>query len=198
MPPPGYGKEAQATSLAIRYILRVFGAFAHQACELGLARVWTATRVDDASREFLRHLTIDVRVEFGELPIRKMITDMGYITSEVWQEFTSSLAWKKYQEELLTVAELQAQALAYPSEIVRLDVDPVVEKTTVERRAEIRTSFVMPLLKLKGLTRSKWASKAGVDPSVVYDYLSGKSNPRPNNRNDMAEALGVEESQLPD
>jgi ribosome-binding protein aMBF1 (putative translation factor) len=71
-------------------------------------------------------------------------------------------------------------------------------ESLTQLRATARKAFVEPLLKKKGMTRSKLATKAGVDPSVVYDYLAGKSSPRPDNRNAIAEVLGIEESHLPD
>lgn len=61
-----------------------------------------------------------------------------------------------------------------------------------------RCLIVEPMLKEKGFTRSKWATKAGVNPSVVYDYLSGKSTPRPENKNALADAIGVPAACLPD
>ena len=57
------------------------------------------------------------------------------------------------------------------------------EKTEPEAEVETpavrRAGFVDPILRGKGMSRSKWASKAGVDPSVVYDYLKGNSSPDP-------------------
>ncbi len=60
-----------------------------------------------------------------------------------------------------------------------------------------REAFVVPLLKKKGMSKSKWAAKAGVDPAVVYDYLAVDQPPRPDSRLVLAEALGVDESELP-
>ena len=85
-----------------------------------------------------------------------------------------------------------------PSKEDQVPKDTNEERSSVELRSAARTAFVNPILKKKGMTRSKLASKAGVDPSVVYDYLSGISNPRPDNRNLLAEVLGVDESTLPD
>jgi len=64
--------------------------------------------------------------------------------------------------------------------------------------AELRKERIDPILRDKGMSPSRWASKAGVDPSVVYDYLSGKSNPRPDSRKALAEVLELEPSDLPD
>jgi hypothetical protein len=63
--------------------------------------------------------------------------------------------------------------------------------------AELRKEYVQPILQDKGMSPSKWASMAGVDPSVVYDYLAGESDPRPENRKAMAETLELKASDLP-
>jgi hypothetical protein len=70
--------------------------------------------------------------------------------------------------------------------------------STKNQLSEARKAFVMPCLAEKGLTRSRWADKTGVDPSVVYDYLNGKSHPRPENRKALAEALGLRANDLPE
>ncbi len=64
--------------------------------------------------------------------------------------------------------------------------------------ADVRKAFVNPILLEKGMSPSRWANLAGVDPSVVYDYLSGKSDPRPDNRKVLAEVLGLKPSELPE
>jgi hypothetical protein len=65
-------------------------------------------------------------------------------------------------------------------------------------REEKRCAFVDPRLREHGMTRSKWAFKAGVDPAVVYDYLRGKTNPRPESRACLAKAIGLQPNELPD
>ena len=63
--------------------------------------------------------------------------------------------------------------------------------------AERRRGVVMPILEDQEMSRSQWAAKAGVDPSMVYDYLEGRSTPRAHNRRAMAEAIGLTLQQLP-
>jgi ribosome-binding protein aMBF1 (putative translation factor) len=108
---PGYGAPPHVKdplgSLSRGYILRVFYAFAHQACELGKLSAWTTQEVDEQSNEILRLLTSGVRVEFGDIPIPNMMTDFGSIRPEVKSEFMASREWQKYQDELLEVAKLQ-------------------------------------------------------------------------------------------
>ena len=175
--PFSHSEQEHVTALAKKYVLRIFGTFAHQACELGQGVIWTATRVDDASREFLRHLAIDVRVEFGELPIRKMITDMGYITSAVWQEFTTSPEWKKYQEELLEVAELQTRSSGQKKPTPALGVVTLPSATVRpigEQLEELRAECEISIEELAALLH--------IDPTNVSRHLNGKSQPSPKSR----------------
>jgi len=162
--------------------------------------------VDDASREFLRHLAIDVRVEFGELPIGKMTSDMGYITSQRWQEFTASSAWKKYQNELLEVADLQAhpsyQELDAPSEESTTEtieehfagIRALISSQPTEASHKNTDGAAGPLSKTLGeqleelrvecdeISIEQLADKVGIDPTNVSRHLSGKSKPNPKSR----------------
>jgi lambda repressor-like predicted transcriptional regulator len=61
-----------------------------------------------------------------------------------------------------------------------------------------RCAKVLPILRELGISRAKWAFRAGVDPSVVYDYLKGTSNPRPESRKVLAEAIGLTAAELPE
>jgi hypothetical protein len=72
-----------------------------------------------------------------------------------------------------------------------------IGKETHAQRAARRKTFIDPILDAKSLTRSGWAARAGVDPSVVYDYLDGISTPRPNNREALAQAIGLSVADLP-
>ena len=60
-----------------------------------------------------------------------------------------------------------------------------------------RWAVLEPILQQKGYSRSKWAAIAGVDPSVVYDYLKGTSNPNPESLKALADAIGVSVDALP-
>jgi hypothetical protein len=62
---------------------------------------------------------------------------------------------------------------------------------------EHRSAVLKPILADKGYTRSKWAKVAGVDPSVVYDYMSGNSNPNAESRKVLADAIGLAVDKLP-
>jgi hypothetical protein len=70
------------------------------------------------------------------------------------------------------------------------------ERSQTERLAADRKARINPILLSKGMSASRWAAAAGVDPSVVYDYLAGKSMPRRENKKALADSIGVQVSDL--
>lgn len=66
-----------------------------------------------------------------------------------------------------------------------------------EPRAVERQQVVMPILKSKEWTRSRWASEAGVSKNSVYEYLTGKRRLTDGNRKPMAEVLELRPEELP-
>jgi hypothetical protein len=54
-----------------------------------------------------------------------------------------------------------------------------------------RQKFVQPLLEAKGWSIHDWAKNASVDFHTANNYLKGKTNPYPNTRKKLADALGV-------
>jgi len=68
------------------------------------------------------------------------------------------------------------------------------QKALSRRRSEI----VLPRLKDKRWTRLKWATKAGVGKNSAYAYLNGERNLSADNRQAMAEVLGLRPDQLPE
>jgi hypothetical protein len=75
---------------------------------------------------------------------------------------------------------------------------PEKSLNAVGARQVRRSEKISPILKAKGWTLSKWATRAGIDPSIVYDYMKGISSPRPATRNDLADALEIDRLELPD
>jgi lambda repressor-like predicted transcriptional regulator len=201
-----------------QYILTVFRAFANEACVLGRSGIWATDRIDAESREFLRVITIEAQEKYrsrSEFYLGQL-AHHGSLIPKLVEFFEASPEWQHYQNDLLEVARLHAQAPRYPgpafapspadlAELINSATNEAQESTIeetvydpVKLRSEQRSARVLPLLKKKGMTPSGLATKTGLDPSVVYDYLSGKSKPRPANRNLIAEVLGVPESELPD
>jgi len=81
------------------------------------------------------------------------------------------------------------------------DPSPTGQRPTrpeIAKRALIRRSVVVPILKNKRWTRGKWATMSGVGKNSVYEYLTGKRNLTHQNRKAMAEAIGLKPEELPD
>jgi hypothetical protein len=99
------------------YILRVFLAFAREACALGKQGTWTVDRIRSETDEFLRRFTIEAYYDKGHDRSGRRFRDMishwnGSLLPEVTQEFQKSGEWRQFEEELLGVAE--SQAASYP------------------------------------------------------------------------------------
>ena len=105
--------------------------------------------------------------------------------SEEWQAFLTDL--QRAAEAVIAAAVPSTRPAGKPEAQLLSDA-----------RATRRRAVVEPLLKAKGLTRAGLALKAGVDPSVLYDYMNGKRSLRPVNRNLLAEPSGIAESGLPE
>ena len=75
---------------------------------------------------------------------------------------------------------------------------PAAEESSQGVRAAARKAVVMPILASKRWKRGKWATKAGVGKNSVYEYLEGRRTLSDENRKAMAEALGLEPTDLPE
>jgi DNA-binding Xre family transcriptional regulator len=71
--------------------------------------------------------------------------------------------------------------------------------TFIAERAARRQAVVMPILHKKRWKRGRLATEAGVSKMSIFDYLNGKrATIRPENREAIAEALGLKPNDLPD
>lgn len=61
-----------------------------------------------------------------------------------------------------------------------------------------RRAVVAPILEQKGWSRWRWATGAGVGKNCIYEYLDGSRDPTEENRQAMADELGLTLEQLPD
>jgi len=209
----GYGSSAsQIVQLIRAYVARVTLAFAKQACDLGRDRLMTVVEIRSAVDVFLQEIAnaADAEKRFyadGTAINGLVLTDpYSRILPSQLHHITALPEWKEYQQMLLGVANIQRTPLAFsplPQSNLDGDANPNAEvaaprQNLIEARSGKRKAFVEPILRRKGMTASQLATKAGFDPSVIYDYLSGKSRPRPGSRNEIAEVLEVSEPELPD
>lgn len=114
--PSGYGHFSENEQNFRTFILRVFLAFAHEACELANHGIWTVDEVRSEADEFLRRFTIDAHYYYGQdrsgQKLPKMTSDWGHLRSEVERAFRNTDEWHEYEDKLLSVAEKIAKRSA--------------------------------------------------------------------------------------
>jgi hypothetical protein len=103
--------DSAEEDLAIACIMRIFLAFAREACALRKdERGWTIDRIEHESQDFLDRLASDVvRDKFPGLD-RRWFRD-GYLASTVMRRFREWAEWKEYEELLLATPIANADAL---------------------------------------------------------------------------------------
>jgi hypothetical protein len=69
---------------------------------------------------------------------------------------------------------------------------------SVLERSKRRSAVVTPILASKKWTRGRWVARAGVSKNSVYEYLNGNRNLTLDNRQALAQVLGLKPEQLPD
>jgi hypothetical protein len=107
---PNSAYDFNEQNLAIPCIMRLFLAFAKEACALRKERGWTIERIERESNEFRRKLTITVA--FDKFPglDRHWISNWdGSVNSDVERRFRESVVWKEYEELLLTTPALASR-----------------------------------------------------------------------------------------
>lgn len=164
-----------------KYVEKVFFVFAKQAGETGKRGVWKSETIRTEVGRFLHDLIYSAY--FDKEPARSDSRHQLY-QLEITDRIKDSVGWIRHQRGMAALATIQAAKSG--------------DQTKPKSRAQLRRDFVQPYLDAKALTASQWADKAGFDTSVIYDYLHGRSNPRPATRQAMAEVLGIPVSELPD
>jgi hypothetical protein len=98
-----------------KYILRVFSPFAQGACELGREGKWPAHRIREEAQEFLLTFTIEAYSEEGHDKRHQLDCPVGgwgrYILDSFKRELIHSPEWRRFEKNLLAVAETQSSAV---------------------------------------------------------------------------------------
>lgn len=141
----------------------------------------------------------------------------GKVLPEVMCDLERSAQWERFGDLVRSVGEAWAAdkpAAAGPeaahmrlqgSAASQLSAAPVGAPTTgnairEDRNdlAERRKAVVFPILRAKHWSRSKLAAKAGVSKNSVYEYLAGERNLSCENRDALAQELGLKPLDLPE
>jgi DNA-binding phage protein len=182
---PSFQYNSEIEKLIYHKAKKVFFVLAREARRAGRNHLWSCEQIRCAIEQGL-HLLICYAF-YREFPS----TCIEFFESEAIRKILASPEWKQHLKGMTALARFQAARVRSTHNIPK-------RLTKIGERAKSRKAFVQPRLEAKGMTASKWADKAGFDTSVIYDYLKGKSNPRPATRNAIAEALGVKASDLPE
>lgn len=178
---PSRACNTKTQDLAIRCIMRIFLAFAREACTLRKDRAWTIDRVRSQSEEFLRKLTITVLSDkFPDLHRRWICNLDGSLESDVVRRFKASAEWKEYEELLLTVSLGASIVQKQPVDNLRNAHKQRAELTDHELKI-----WAVIQRKVKGLQYCRELDNAGIAPlrsgvwkdcSRKYEsaYLEGK------------------------
>jgi hypothetical protein len=102
-----------------------------------------------------------------------------------------------FEASAIFCSRLEQRTLESPADVAAKLAASLVEESIDERSAR-RCTVILPILKAKRWTRSRWATQAGVGKNCVYEYLSGKRNLSVENREAMAEVLGLRPEELSD
>jgi hypothetical protein len=120
------------------------------------------------------------------------------MTTPAVERFFRSDEWKTLDDALFPPPESRGKhppqaAKEAPSSLPQAGQDG----DTAEAAAR-RQKAVMPILQGKRWKRGRWATKSGVGKNCIYEYLDGTRNPNTENRQAMAEALGLKPEDLPE
>ena len=104
------GQPGTLEHRALRWVCRVLGSFAQQACELARTGQWTPREVREAVNAF--RLSVVQTAHFALLDGRRGWVDRVFgdsIDLKVRQAIENSPEWQQYQDALLKVAEDRAR-----------------------------------------------------------------------------------------
>ncbi|HKW35535.1 MAG TPA: helix-turn-helix transcriptional regulator [Candidatus Acidoferrum sp.] len=184
---PASAYDFNDQELAIRCIMRIFLAFAKEACVLRSEHGWTLDRVQREADEFLRKLTITVVSDKFPGLYQHWISNWdGSISGDVKRHLKSSPEWAQYEELLLADSPPKHGKTAQS-----------VESNPAETGSTTRKTVLMTLLAKKDFSVHDWAKEAGVDWHTADNYLNGRAKPYQSTIGKLARALGVGAEDMP-
>jgi hypothetical protein len=134
---------------------------------------------------WLYHLYVDLRAENSELI--DIDNERGGFVERVFEASAIYCAW------------LDRGSLEIHCNQVNQEADiKVGRERAVQERSARRRAVVLPILGSKKWTRGRLVTQAGVSKNCVYEYLNGKRNLSLENRQAVAEELGLTPEDLPD
>jgi hypothetical protein len=210
----------------LRCVMRIFLAFAGEACEFGMKShhpAWSDCELDQRCRDSLLEIVIDAwEHKAKDLGINKMFSSQGWgysINDDDRRRIEKSPEWKQYQDLLIEAFDAQSAPAADDSLPQPEPAAPTAPETEAAvpppatmassggrtpsftaadtTQHERRRAVVDPILKAKRWTVNKWGTQAGVGKNCPYEYLSGRRNLSDANLLALAQVLGLKAEDLP-
>jgi hypothetical protein len=186
----GHGKYLPWDSVKTvvgEYLIAVVGAFAEQACLAVRQGQYSAEDLDSMIESFVE---IAIQQAYYGLQHEKIQATWSSRAADIGRDMRPIVMRAPWHARYL--AEVPDILLAFTQ-----STGNQASTDSTEVKANRRTARIKPLLDAKGWSVSQWASNAGVSTTVAYEYLSGKSDPRPDNRKALADAVGLEIQNFP-
>src|SRR5258708_18630440 len=144
--PEGWTAERWDEVSFYAYVLRVFLAFAREACQLGREGRWSVDRVRQEAESYLRQFAMDAYTERGHDRTGSKLKNVLNRWNEdlrprVYSELRKSDEWRQFEADLLGLAEQQAMgrrpfepptALEHvrgPAEIDDIGANPKIDRS---------------------------------------------------------------------
>ena len=140
------GRRAWDQCAFYTYVLRVFLAFAGESCKLGQEGTWPVDRIRSKSEGFLRRFAVQAYYARGRDRTGSKLPEIvsnwnGSLLREVEQMLRMSDEWHQFEDELLAVAERQAEQSCHPVEPNPRATSMVQHTTTPPEWEDIEISF---------------------------------------------------------
>ena len=91
---------------ALRWVCRVLGVFAGQACEMAKAKLWTVKQVGDAVADFRLQLVQAAHFRLADARLGWVDHVFGtYVSPEIYRQIENSEEVQRFQNEFLELAE---------------------------------------------------------------------------------------------
>lgn len=164
---------------------------------IGDASMWLSANVGERnafhSKPWLLVQLQGERLAARHWPFEDLIADLRFVRSTLISASYTAAVGSAVTQGLPIDSGADKLGSASPGGIL-----PVSREQSRSALAAGRQKVVMPLLDSKGWTRCKWATKAGVGKNCVYEYLKGQRSLSQENREALAEEIGLNPGGLPE
>jgi hypothetical protein len=163
--------ELEANRYILKYVFEVYFAFAYQACKAEEQGHWSGERVRQATKQFMR--TVTVYVLFEKRPDANQYTLNSFL-NQAKLVIEASGEWSKLQAEMKRVAEARGLQQPLPETeraAIQLEPPPVNQTKPVRRAKQIRVPKPELLAHTETVNRKVAADALGVTVRTIDRHI---------------------------